>query len=197
MEAATAARPRAILDAALEVFSEKGYSGARVADVRRISGASTGSIYHHFGGKEELAAALYAEGLADYQRGLLRTLERHDDAEEGVRAIVRHHLRWVAANPRLARFLVNRRETEVLAAGEERVRDMNRRTFAETSAWLRPHVEAGEIKDLPTDLYYTLLIGPAQEYSRHWLGRRMRSSIKQAENVLADAAWAGLRAKGD
>jgi len=192
----TADRPQAILDAALEAFSEKGFSAATVADVRRHSGASTGSIYHHFGGKEELAAAVYVEGLRDYQRGLLRTLARHSEAEDGVKAIVRHHLRWVAANHKLARFLASRRETEIALASGERLQELNRRTFAETGAWLAPHVTAGRIKKLPNDLYYTLLIGPAQEFSRHWLEGQMRSSIATAEQALADAAWASLRAKG-
>ena len=31
--------------------------------------ASIGSIYHHFRSKEQLAAALYVEGLRDYQEG--------------------------------------------------------------------------------------------------------------------------------
>jgi AcrR family transcriptional regulator len=33
--------------------------------VRELSGASTGSIYHHFGDKEGLAAALYIEAMRD------------------------------------------------------------------------------------------------------------------------------------
>lgn len=194
MPATAETRPQAILKAALEAFSAKGFSAATVADVRRISGASTGSIYHHFGGKEDLAAALYLQGLGDYQRGLLRTLRRHDGPEAGIRAIVRHHLRWVAANPPLARFLASRRGTEGVAAAEQRLRELNRETFSAVNGWLAPHVEAGAVRDLGnTDLYYTVLIGPAQEYSRHWLEGRMRSSIAKAEEVLADAAWDALR----
>jgi AcrR family transcriptional regulator len=183
-------RPRAILDAALEAFAAKGFSAATVADVRRISGASTGSIYHHFGGgKEHLAAALYLDGLRDYQRGLLRTLRRHDGAQEGIRAIARHHLRWVAANPELARFLASRRGTEGLPDAESDLRDLNRETFAAVTEWLAPHVASGAVKDLPIDVFYTLLIGPAQEFSRHWLEGRMRTSIARAEEILGDAAW--------
>ena len=69
-------RRQAILDAALQAFTESGTTAATVDDVRRLSGASVGSIYHHFGDKEGLAAALYVEGLRSYQEGFLAVLER-------------------------------------------------------------------------------------------------------------------------
>jgi AcrR family transcriptional regulator len=43
-----------IVRAALEVFGEKGYHGATIADVVRRSGLSVGAIYTYFAGKEEL-----------------------------------------------------------------------------------------------------------------------------------------------
>ena len=52
-----------ILDAALEAFTVHGYSATSMSDLRRTTGASTGSLYHHFPSKEHLAAALYLEAL--------------------------------------------------------------------------------------------------------------------------------------
>lgn len=43
-----------IIRAALDVFAEKGYRGATIADVVRRSGLSVGAIYTHFSGKEAL-----------------------------------------------------------------------------------------------------------------------------------------------
>src|SRR5688500_1881323 len=94
-------RRQDILDAALAAFSESGVVAATVDDVRRRSCGSVGWLYHLFGGKQELAGARYAEALRDYQRGFLRVLERTRGAEPGVRALVRHHLRWVARHPDL------------------------------------------------------------------------------------------------
>jgi AcrR family transcriptional regulator len=180
-----AERKREILDAALRAFSDKGYAGATVADVRELSGASTGSIYHHFGDKEGLAAALYVEGVRDYQRGFMRVLRRETDAERGVKALVRHHLRWVAAHPDLARFLLAGRppgDTQELAA-------MNREVFEAAAEWFERH----GLRRMPDDVLYPVLIGPAQEFCRHWLAGRTRSSMRTAERELAEAAWRALR----
>src|SRR3954454_8605610 len=47
-------RPRQILDAALEVFAERGLSQARLEDIAKRAGVSKGTIYLYFPNKEEL-----------------------------------------------------------------------------------------------------------------------------------------------
>ncbi|MDR0358021.1 MAG: TetR/AcrR family transcriptional regulator [bacterium] len=183
-----------ILAAALTCFNDKGFRGATIEDVCRLSGASVGSIYHHFGGKEGLAAALYVQGLEDYQRGFLAVLDRQSDAKLGIEALVRHHLRWVARHCELARFLLEPREPALALATEARVRDMNRTLFARTEGWRRQHVEAGRLLALPLDLFYTILIGPAQLFSREWVHGRATSSMTTAQAALAEAAWRALAA---
>jgi AcrR family transcriptional regulator len=50
-----------LLEAALAVFTDVGYTEANVADVVARAGSSVGSMYHHFGGKADLFLALYDE----------------------------------------------------------------------------------------------------------------------------------------
>ena len=45
---------RKIIEAALTIFSEKSYTGARVSDIVALSGSSTGSFYFRFKNKEAL-----------------------------------------------------------------------------------------------------------------------------------------------
>jgi AcrR family transcriptional regulator len=182
-------RRQEILAAALRTFTERGVAAATVDDVRRLSGASVGSIYHHFGDKEGLAATLYVEGLRDYQEGYLEIVRELPEAERGVRAVVRHHLRWVAAHPDLARFLL----AGPPAGAAEQVAPLNRELFAATRAWVDAEVAARRVRSMPRELMYAVLIGPSQEFSRHWLAGRTKTSMRTAERVLAQAAWDALR----
>ncbi len=52
---------RRLLDAALAVFSERGYSESSLEEVARRAGASRGLVYHHFGSKDALLMALHEE----------------------------------------------------------------------------------------------------------------------------------------
>src|SRR3712207_6550319 len=94
MAATATARRAAILSAALAVFLENGVFGATVEDICARSGASVGSLYHHYGDKQGLAGAVYVDALAGFQHRLVATLREHGDAEEGVRAGVAAYLRW-------------------------------------------------------------------------------------------------------
>ncbi len=50
-----------ILDAALTVFSQKGYHATRLADIAAAADVTRGAIYHHFNNKADLYAALINE----------------------------------------------------------------------------------------------------------------------------------------
>ena len=189
----TATRPR-ILEAALEVFTRSGYHAATIQEIRAASGASVGSIYHHFGGKEGLAAALYLEGLRDYQRSFTDVLEGTGDAERMVRAIVSNHLRWVAEKPDMAGYLMSSREAEVARVTERELKAMNREVIAVTREWIDREVRAGALRAMPTALYYALLIGPAQEFARQWVRNPDERTMGQARRQLPGAAWRAVRA---
>jgi AcrR family transcriptional regulator len=183
-----------ILDAALECFTARGYQRTTMEEIRARSGASIGSIYHHFGGKEQLAAALYLEALADYQGAFLRVLSVAPDAGRAVKGVVRNHLRWVAGNPKLATFLLSSREAEVVLATQQQVVEMNRRVIEITRAWIDREVEGGALRAMPTRLFYAVLIGPSQEFARQWVGERDAAALKAALKELPEAAWRAVRA---
>ena len=52
---------QALLDAALTVFSSKGYQAARLQDIASTAGTTRGAIYHHFSNKVDLYKALIKE----------------------------------------------------------------------------------------------------------------------------------------
>jgi len=188
-------RQRRILNAALECFTSLGFDATTLEEIRSRSGASIGSIYHHFSSKEDLAAALYVEGLRDYQEGLLAELRWHKRCAAGIRATVRYHLRWITKHPDWARYLLEMRRAESVAAVEEKIHIMNREFFAEIRRWLEPHRKRGVLKRFPEDLYIAVVAGLTQDFARRWLAGRAKTDIAQAAKVLADAAWNALRTK--
>lgn len=56
-------RSAQILDAALQVFADKGYAAARIDDIAAAAGLSKGGIYTHFKSKEEIFEALLTRVL--------------------------------------------------------------------------------------------------------------------------------------
>jgi AcrR family transcriptional regulator len=185
-------RKRVIMDAALQVFNDRGVAVASIDDIKRVSGASVGSIYHHFeGGKHEIAERLYLEALRDYQEGFVSALEEAASTRDGVIAGVRHHLRWITENADRARFLM----FGGVAPGED-LSELNRRFLQGVGRWMQPAVECGELLELTPDVLTALWVGPAQELARFWLAGRTRGSLEDAADVLAQAAWRSLSQEG-
>jgi AcrR family transcriptional regulator len=71
---------KAILDAAAEVFDERGFNGASLSDILTKAGVTKGALYFHFSSKEELAQAIVEEQwevdlpYVDYDNPGLQTL---------------------------------------------------------------------------------------------------------------------------
>jgi AcrR family transcriptional regulator len=53
-------RRQQILDAALSVFSKKGYGEATVPDIAREAGVAVGTIYNYYDSKRDLLMSLIA-----------------------------------------------------------------------------------------------------------------------------------------
>jgi AcrR family transcriptional regulator len=182
-----------VLDAALDLFLERGVVGATLEEIRLRAGVSTGSLYHHFDGKVEVAAALYARCLAAYQRAALEELRRHATPRAGITAVVRHHLAWMTGHPAEARYLLAHQEPDVEAATDAAIRELNRGFFGELRRTLTPFLSPAARAGLPFDVLVAVLIGPVHEYGRNWLAGRVRTSPERAGRLLAAAAWQSVR----
>ena len=70
---------QAVLDAALQVMSRRGYAGTRLEDIARAAKVTRGAIYHHFPGKPELFAALVDDATEVGNRAVARAIAEGGD----------------------------------------------------------------------------------------------------------------------
>lgn len=170
-------------------FAEEGLLAVRLQDIREEAGVSVGAVYHYFPDKARLYAEAWLTALADYQHNFVAALREHAVAQDGVRAIVSHHLAWVQRHREHAVLLSAARPVEA----EDAVGTLNRSFLADVSAWWRPHVHYDAVRDLPMDVVYALWLGAAQEYCRLWLAGRTRRIPSDIAPALAEAAWLALK----
>ncbi|NAS20420.1 TetR family transcriptional regulator [Herbidospora sp. NEAU-GS84] len=187
-QARSEATIRRLLDTALEAFTDDDFT---LRAVTSRSGVSTGSLYHHFGSFDGLAAALYSECMDDLLTGLIEAVERAEGTEEGVRAIVRAYLAFARDETARARFIHAAPfvEPHAAAVAARKAPRMDRLT-----AWFAPRVAAGEIADLPPALIEMLLIGPLAETTRRVLAGAPGLDLDEAAAALPGPIWRSLRA---
>ena len=96
---ASAERRAIILRSTLGLLAERGLYNTKIADIARESGASIGSIYHHFGSREGVFYALYIETFELCFAELRAAVLPSTTAREGIRNLADTYLRWVEATP--------------------------------------------------------------------------------------------------
>ncbi len=193
----TDSRRRDIVNAALNCFSEIGFSETSMEDIRRHSGASTGSIYHHFKSKEQLAAEVYIEGIHNYQEGIIDALAGCEDAREGIFALISHHLRWMEENKEWSRFLFQKRHSVFMASAEEKIAVMNSEFGKNISKFFLRHIHAGTIRALPSDIIISLVFGPCMEFTRQYFSGHSCTAVDEAVRQVSEAVWRALAGNGE
>src|ERR1700704_3169268 len=86
----------AILNAAREVFGALGYDAATVRDIIRRAGLAAGTFYNYYRSKEEVFAALAADGARRFGPILRAHREQAPDFESFVRAAMAAYFEFVA-----------------------------------------------------------------------------------------------------
>lgn len=183
-----------ILQAALACFSEFGVDATTIEMIRDRSGASIGSLYHHYGNKERIIGALYLTGVGQYAALLDAGLQEAKSAEAVVKLFVTSYVDWVSANPEWARFILHSRgRVEAGEMGEE-LREANRQQGRRIAELLAEHRKAGAFKALSAELFNSVVIGPTHDYARNWLAGRTRVDLIDCREQLAQIAWESVRA---
>jgi TetR/AcrR family transcriptional regulator, cholesterol catabolism regulator len=94
-----------ILEDATAVFYEKGYEGASMRDLSRLSGMSLAGLYYYFESKEKLLYLIQKHYFTSVMQRLLENLEDTSDAEQRVRTFIFNHLEYFLAYPKAMKVL--------------------------------------------------------------------------------------------
>ncbi|MAT15505.1 MAG: hypothetical protein CMJ46_09585 [Planctomyces sp.] len=192
----TARRRREILDAALACFLKNGVEGTSIEQIRKLSGASHGSIYHLFESKNEIACTLFLEGVEEYQRLMVECVQEAETAHDKIKAMIRMHLRYSFDNPELAIYLSRMGLSDLIDSIDTKYRIL-RGKFVETIyGEFKPFIERGELIDLDSTYYFCQITGPCSQLARAWLTRQSRTeNILEYVEQFAVCAYNSLRSE--
>jgi TetR/AcrR family transcriptional regulator, fatty acid metabolism regulator protein len=93
---------RRILDAAVRVFSKKGFFASRVSDVASAAGIADGTVYLYFKSKDDILVSLFDDVMSEHIAAAREEVRQAADAPAKLRAIADHHLRLLGSKPELA-----------------------------------------------------------------------------------------------
>ncbi|MCD6532682.1 MAG: TetR/AcrR family transcriptional regulator [Deltaproteobacteria bacterium] len=95
----------AIIEAALEAFSEYGYHDCPVSKIAQKANVADGTIYLYFANKEEVLVSVFQEKINRLIRDIEKLTTDCSDAWEKIEVLIRYHLTNMGNDPVLANFL--------------------------------------------------------------------------------------------
>jgi AcrR family transcriptional regulator len=183
---------RSILRTALSCFNAAGIEATTIEVIRAECETSVGAIYHHFGNKEGLVAALFFAALDDQAALRNSYLEQAQSAEAGVLALVHSYIDWVDGQPEWARFILQGRFAVASGPFKEELGERNKQRNKMLFDWMRAEGRSEQFSHIPAELLLSLIIGQAENYCRAWLSLRVKNSPKLYREMLGKAAWRSI-----
>lgn len=151
-------RQEAILNAALKLFTDKGYFNTSVSDIQIASKMSVGSLYNYFKSKELIAVTLYDNIENCLYEALCEIEKQHDSMHDRCYATVLHLFETTERNPDSMQYLLYTKHREFMPVQKTVFASL---PFLKLKDWIIQGQGRGEIRDVDPNVAMNAIFGSA------------------------------------
>jgi AcrR family transcriptional regulator len=172
-----------LLDAAEQVFADKGYHGAAVDDIAEKSATSKGGFYFHFPNKEAIFLALVDSLTPRLEAAIERALSAEPDPVAQLDAALRTALTTFSSHKRLSKILL----VEAVGLGhgfDEKLIQVRGRFAALIQRRLDLAMSSGRIAPLDSQTVSWAWFGAINEIVTRWLVSGQPRNLEDAFPTL-------------
>ncbi len=194
-ESLRAGKRDAILRAATDVFAERGYFNAQVADVARAAGVAAGTVDLYFRSKDDLLVSIFEKTMREAIQEGRASVEPLKDPIERLAAIARVHLDRMGRDRSLAVvFQVELRQSTKFM--ERFSSTLLREYLGVIRAIIADGQKTGVFrKEINPTLAAKLFFGGLDEMATNWVLSRRKYSLVSEADAIVDVFVGGVRGK--
>jgi TetR/AcrR family fatty acid metabolism transcriptional regulator len=193
----TAAAPKrdAILRAAIDVFANRGFFNAQVADVARAAGVAAGTVYLYFRSKDDLLASIFERTMSEALVEARAVVSDVGNPAERLRRFARLHLARLGRDRNLAIvFQVELRQSVKFM--ERLSATLLRDYLGQIRAAIADGQAAGVFRDdLNATAAAKMFFGALDEMATNWILSRRRYSLEDDADQVVDLFLGGALAR--
>jgi AcrR family transcriptional regulator len=177
----------ALLQAALELFAEQGFSGSPTALIAKRAGVASGTLFFHFNSKEDLIRELFEQVRGKVEKTISENIPDRVPLKERFLQTFARLLRYFLDNPDEFRFL---ELYHFSPFNEERC--CNSGEAAPLKDLLLQARKQGLIKDAPLLFLEAVAFGPISSLAKEHANRRTPID-DELVRLTVEACWEGLK----
>jgi TetR/AcrR family fatty acid metabolism transcriptional regulator len=187
------AKRDAILRAAIDVFAERGFFNAQVADVARAAGVAAGTVYLYFRSKDDLLASIFERAMREAFAEGRAELAGVREPSERLRRFARLHLAWLGRDRNLA--IVFQVELRQSVKFMERLSSSLLRDYlGQLRAAIVDGQRSGVFRaDVNATIAAKMFFGALDEMATNWILSRRRYSLEADADQIVDLFLTGAR----
>ena len=185
------ARRELILNAAAELFVERGYGGTSMRDIAARVGLLAGSVYHYYPAKENLFLAVQREGFRQIIERVDRAIASERDPWKRLKLACTEHVESVVAGDAISRVTA----IGLFAIHEDALQRRLRRDHERYEQIFRRLIDALPLRAGTDRSLLRLTLFGAMNWTQVWYraGRRSPASIAQEMITILEYGTAGAR----
>jgi len=166
-------RKNQILDAAVRVFSRKGFAGALMEDIAKLAKLSKGSIYHYFRSKEEVFLSSLERGITALKDTVLQEVEKGKNALDKIQRAITTYFGFFENNRNLIEIVLHA-PVPLQKQIQKKYMHYYHEYLSDIEEIFRQGVEEGQILDIPPQNAISFLVGTLNGliYMREIEGRK-------------------------
>ncbi len=186
---------QAILNAAVRVFSQKGFFQSKVSEIAREAGVADGTIYLYFKNKDDLLTSIFAIKMKEVITTFREAISLEKDAVSRFKCLIHMHLAAFQAYPELAAvFQVELRQSSRFMREYEK--DELRQYMdligeiveqGQREGTLRPELQVGLVK--------RLIFGTLDDIVSTWVLAGMHYDLESLAEPVTDLFFHGISVK--
>jgi TetR/AcrR family fatty acid metabolism transcriptional regulator len=182
-----------IIQAAIKVFSEKGFFNARISDIAKEAKVADGTIYLYFNNKYDILITLFEEEIGKLINELKELLDQESDPKKMLEIFALHHMRLMGEKRALAEVL----QME-LRQSNKFMREYRNTRFIEYVDIISNIIHKGQAmyvfrKDLMPGVFKRAYFGALDEMARLWtLTPQPKYSLEDAARQISNIFLNGI-----
>ncbi len=184
-----------ILAEAKKLFSTKGYRGTTLDDITKKFGVSRPSLYYYFKSKNDILAALHAQGFMATDAQINSVLDSDSPTDIKFRKILELHVRTIANDTELQKIFF----TETNEMPEKIIESIRNRRSEYTQLFIGLYekgVAEGFFKEIEPKIAIYLLLG-ACNWISFWYSPKKRIDSETAVQTLLTILCEGYEKKAE
>jgi AcrR family transcriptional regulator len=160
-----------ILKAGEKLFAEKGFHGATMVDLAKMSEFSVGTLYNFFKTKEEVYYTLLIEKLVLFHSKLGTEINQHPPGLVQILALIEASVKFFQENQDFFRIFIQERSTVELSVGAAAGKELRKRYLVYidlVAKVMTKAIKKGDIQKFnPVEIAYSL-VGMLNSLCTYW-----------------------------